>query len=133
MVQQLAPGQVIDGFRLDQELPSGGQSQFWRVSRTGLEAPALMKIPLLRRGENPSVPKRLEKGLEPVGADDWFGVRGAQTCRRQEERAEAAPFSAWSEMTVATRTWRSAMHVLTRRKRALNVGCRRCVSAVHQR
>ncbi len=53
MARQLAAGEVVDGFRLEAELPSGGLSQLWRVSRADVDIPALMKIPLLRRGENP--------------------------------------------------------------------------------
>ncbi len=50
---ELKPGDVIDGFRLEHELPCGGLAQFWRVTRSNLKIPAIMKIPLLRRGENP--------------------------------------------------------------------------------
>jgi len=56
-------GQVIDGFRLDRALEPGGMANFWRVSRVGAEQvgtdradtefPMVMKVPLLRRGEDP--------------------------------------------------------------------------------
>jgi nucleotide-binding universal stress UspA family protein len=64
----LTEGQVIDGFRLDAALEPGGMANFWRVSRIEPVAPAstddadanaptnvpmLMKVPLLRRGEDP--------------------------------------------------------------------------------
>lgn len=48
----LEAGNVIDGFRLVERLPSGGMSSFWRVTREGSALPMLMKIPLLRPGEN---------------------------------------------------------------------------------
>jgi nucleotide-binding universal stress UspA family protein len=51
--RELRPADTIDGFRLESQLPSGGLAQFWRVSRSGMTLPAIMKIPLLRRGENP--------------------------------------------------------------------------------
>ena len=57
----LTEGQVIEGFRLDAALEPGGMANFWRVSRadagpTGMdraEFPMVMKVPLLRRGEDP--------------------------------------------------------------------------------
>jgi nucleotide-binding universal stress UspA family protein len=57
----LTEGQVIDGFRLDRALDPGGMANFWRVSRAGpadgagggAEFPMVMKVPLLRRGEDP--------------------------------------------------------------------------------
>src|SRR5262245_57860006 len=70
----LTQGQVIDGFRLDASLDAGGMSTFWRVSRVGAAPvlqptgrdissgdaapadppfPMVMKVPLLRRGEDP--------------------------------------------------------------------------------
>jgi len=50
---QLEDGQVIDGFRLVDPLESGGMASFWRVAREGDDLPMLMKIPLLRPGEDP--------------------------------------------------------------------------------
>jgi nucleotide-binding universal stress UspA family protein len=57
----LTVGQVIDGFRLDAALDPGGMANFWRVSRVAPAAadadraqfPLMMKVPLLRRGEDP--------------------------------------------------------------------------------
>src|SRR5258708_1337902 len=55
----LAAGQVIDGFRLDTALDPGGMASFWRVSRPaaaspdGADVPMVMKVPLMRRGEDP--------------------------------------------------------------------------------
>src|SRR6266542_34532 len=52
-MEPLEIGQVIDGFRLEQPLDPGGMASFWRVSRPGTDMPMVMKIPLLRRGEDP--------------------------------------------------------------------------------
>src|SRR5450432_580417 len=58
-VHDLTAGQVIDGFRLDAALDPGGMASFWRVSRPappspdGANFPMVMKVPLLRRGEDP--------------------------------------------------------------------------------
>jgi nucleotide-binding universal stress UspA family protein len=49
----LQVGDAIDGFRLDERLESGGMADFWRVSHAGLSVPLIMKIPLLRSGEDP--------------------------------------------------------------------------------
>jgi nucleotide-binding universal stress UspA family protein len=51
--QNLEAGQVIDGFVLEEALPPGGMASFWRVSRPGSTLPMVMKIPLMRRGEDP--------------------------------------------------------------------------------
>jgi eukaryotic-like serine/threonine-protein kinase len=48
-----AAGEVIDGFQLDQSLDPGGMANFWRVSRADIDMPMVMKVPLLRRGEDP--------------------------------------------------------------------------------
>src|SRR5262249_50929351 len=48
-----AVGAVIDGFHLDQQLAPGGMANFWRVSRGDITMPMVMKVPLLRRGEDP--------------------------------------------------------------------------------
>ncbi|MDC7785368.1 bifunctional serine/threonine-protein kinase/universal stress protein [Rhodoplanes sp. TEM] len=52
-MRSLSAGQVIDGFKLEQQLDPGGMADFWRVSREGDTLPLIMKIPLLRRGEDP--------------------------------------------------------------------------------
>ena len=50
---KLEAGQIIDGFRLVEPLQAGGMANFWCVTRDGTDLPMLMKIPLLRAGENP--------------------------------------------------------------------------------
>jgi nucleotide-binding universal stress UspA family protein len=49
----LQAGDIIDGFRLDKKLEPGGMAEFWRVSHAGISLPLIMKIPLLRLGEDP--------------------------------------------------------------------------------
>jgi eukaryotic-like serine/threonine-protein kinase len=51
--RDLQAGQIIDGFRLVEPLESGGMASFWRVIRDGNGSPMVMKIPLLRPGEDP--------------------------------------------------------------------------------
>jgi nucleotide-binding universal stress UspA family protein len=52
-VQRLHAGQVIEGFTLERPLDPGGMASFWRVTRPGTDMPMVMKIPLMRRGEDP--------------------------------------------------------------------------------
>jgi protein-serine/threonine kinase len=52
-LRNLEPGNVVDGFRLDARLESGGMARFWRVSRDDIAAPLLMKIPFIGWGDNP--------------------------------------------------------------------------------
>src|SRR4030088_2493421 len=51
--RRLEAGQTIDGFVLEKPLDPGGMASFWRVSRPDTDMPLVMKIPLLRRGEDP--------------------------------------------------------------------------------
>ena len=51
--KRLEAGQVIDGFTLERPLAPGGMASFWRVTRPGTDMPMVMKIPLMRRGEDP--------------------------------------------------------------------------------
>src|ERR1700694_3648666 len=53
MAARLAPGDVIGGFRLDEKFHDGGLGSLWKVSRADIAAPLVMKLPLLRPGENP--------------------------------------------------------------------------------
>src|SRR5262249_24245362 len=68
-VHHLRQAEVIDGFGLDAPLDAGGMAQFWAVSRADAAAtgpadadaadgdltpfPMVMKVPLLRHGEDP--------------------------------------------------------------------------------
>jgi len=53
----LEPGQVLDGFHLEERLHQGGMANLWRVSRVdgaddGIEL--LMKVPRIKGGEDPA-------------------------------------------------------------------------------
>jgi nucleotide-binding universal stress UspA family protein len=54
LARQLEAGQVVGGFRLDELVHVGGMAHLWRVSRADAALPLLMKIPLLRPGEDPA-------------------------------------------------------------------------------
>ena len=53
MDRQLAPGDVIGGFRLEQKFHHGGLGTLWKVSRADIAAPLVMKLPFLLPGEDP--------------------------------------------------------------------------------
>ena len=48
-------GQVIDGFTLEERMPSGGMASLWRARHADLDVPAVLKIPFLDPGEDVSV------------------------------------------------------------------------------
>ncbi len=48
------PGFVVDGFRLDELVHRGGMAMLWRVSKDGLDAPMLMKVPRIGEGTDPA-------------------------------------------------------------------------------
>jgi len=59
----LKPGQVIDGFRLEEALHRGGMATLWRVSRVQADGsaadgpdatPLIMKVPRIKGGEDPA-------------------------------------------------------------------------------
>jgi nucleotide-binding universal stress UspA family protein len=52
-IARLEPGQIVDGFRLEEPLKPGGMSNLWRVARDDIAFPLLMKIPFLRGGASP--------------------------------------------------------------------------------
>jgi len=45
---------VIDGFRLEERQYEGAMATIWRVTRADIAMPMVMKLPLLRYGENPA-------------------------------------------------------------------------------
>ena len=49
----LAPGKVIDGFRLETPLKPGGMANLWRVTHPDRQMPMVMKLPFVQPGENP--------------------------------------------------------------------------------
>ena len=48
------PGVVIDDYRLQEFVHSGGMATLWRVSRPGTTMPLLMKVPLIGEGADPA-------------------------------------------------------------------------------
>lgn len=48
-------GQVIDGFTLEERLPSGDMASLWRARHPELDGPAVLKIPFLDPGQDVSV------------------------------------------------------------------------------
>jgi eukaryotic-like serine/threonine-protein kinase len=52
--RRFEPGQVIGGFKLDAPVHTGAMAELWRVGSADAASPLLMKIPLLRHGENPA-------------------------------------------------------------------------------
>ena len=44
---QLSVGMVIDGFRLEERLHRGGMAMIWRVTRSDIDFPIVMKVPFL--------------------------------------------------------------------------------------
>jgi nucleotide-binding universal stress UspA family protein len=52
----LQPGQIIDGFVLEERTHQGGMAQLWRVSRLSSDdpMPLLMKVPRIKGGDDPA-------------------------------------------------------------------------------
>ncbi|MFZ4649165.1 MAG: serine/threonine protein kinase [Rubrivivax sp.] len=57
----LQPGQLVDGFRLEERLHTGGMAHIWRVTRAAGseptepdEPPLVMKVPRFKGGEDPA-------------------------------------------------------------------------------
>jgi len=48
------PGIVIDSFRLDEIVHSGGMATIWRVSQSDVATPMLMKVPKIGEGADPA-------------------------------------------------------------------------------
>src|SRR4029450_14026153 len=44
---QLTVGMTIDGFLLEERLHRGGMADIWRVGRSDIDFPIIMKVPLL--------------------------------------------------------------------------------------
>lgn len=54
MAQHLEPGQIIDGFRLEERMHRGGMAVLWRVTHPERgDAPLIMKIPVFGYDEGP--------------------------------------------------------------------------------
>ena len=52
-LSRLAPGETIDGFRLEAPLKPGGMANLWRVTHPDHAMPLVMKLPFVQPGENP--------------------------------------------------------------------------------
>ena len=53
----LTPGDVIDGFRLEERTHQGGMANLWRVTRvapSGDDMPLIMKVPRINGGDDPT-------------------------------------------------------------------------------
>ncbi len=48
------PGFVVDGYRLEEVVHSGGMAVLWRVSQPGATMPLLMKVPRIGEGADPA-------------------------------------------------------------------------------
>jgi non-specific serine/threonine protein kinase len=53
MAESLAPGQVVDGFELQELLHVGGTAELWSVKRAGDVRSLIMKVPLLGDSDDP--------------------------------------------------------------------------------
>ena len=51
---RLESGRVIDGFKLEALVHTGGMAALWRVTKPGETRPMLMKVPFLGEGDDPS-------------------------------------------------------------------------------
>ncbi len=52
--QKLETGTVLDGFRIDALLHTGGMARLWKVTRLGDGGEFLMKTPVVSEGEDPA-------------------------------------------------------------------------------
>ena len=53
-VERVQTGVVIDGFRLEEPIHRGSMSTLWRVTSAADSLPKIMKIPMLRDGDDPA-------------------------------------------------------------------------------
>ena len=51
---RIEPGIVIDGFLVGKIIHKGGMARLWEVTRANEDMPMLMKVPILREGEDPA-------------------------------------------------------------------------------
>ena len=50
----IAPGAVIDGFTIGEQVHSGGMATLWSVTWPDIDVPMLMKVPRISEGEDPA-------------------------------------------------------------------------------
>ena len=53
--QQLETGSVVDGFTIGEKLHTGGMASLWRVSKTGIDIPLVMKVPSILDGDDATI------------------------------------------------------------------------------
>lgn len=51
---KLKPGDVIDGFVIEDIAHNGGMARIWKVSRPDIDFPILMKVPVIGEGDDPA-------------------------------------------------------------------------------
>jgi serine/threonine protein kinase len=51
----MKPGTEIDGFTLGEKLHEGGMAAIYRVTKPGMDAPMIMKVPLVYGGDDPTM------------------------------------------------------------------------------
>src|ERR1700690_3181368 len=51
---ELQPGSIVDGFRIEEFVHTGGMATLWRVSNAASTMPLLMKIPKIFEGSDPA-------------------------------------------------------------------------------
>jgi len=54
VVKPLASGAVVDGYRLEEKIHRGSMAVLWRVTHGDAPEPLVMKMPLLRYGDDPT-------------------------------------------------------------------------------
>ncbi len=54
MIEKLQAGSEVDGFRILEKIHEGGMALIYRVSKTGIDLPLIMKIPKLEFGDHPA-------------------------------------------------------------------------------
>jgi eukaryotic-like serine/threonine-protein kinase len=50
----IEPGDVLDGFVMEQLIHRGGMARLWSVTKPGIDMPLLMKVPVLGEGQDPA-------------------------------------------------------------------------------
>ena len=50
--EALETGAVIDGFLIGEKLHTGGMATLWRVTKPGIDAPIVMKVPMIMDGDD---------------------------------------------------------------------------------
>ena len=133
----LAPGLVLDSFRLDERLHQGGMANLWRVTRVDAQGqptpaedfPLMMKVPRIKGGEDPAtiVGFEVEQMLMPalhgphvprfVARGDWTRQAYVVMERIQGEslkaRFDAAPLPLDEVVDIGARV-ADALHALHR-------------------